>query len=142
MIFSQLIKSQLHTEKSNFEFLVKIKYQKLKFIKTCQNMKLVHQRIKDWRFDFEIWIFLNLENFLSIENFLFFLSFRPIFHHDTWWFKESSQHESCRPPWSLQLFFTHFSLKMLGSQDINLWIHAHELNNLVKFCPNLGRFFT
>ena len=71
--------------------------------------------------------FLNLEIFLSIENFLFFPNFRPNFHHDTKWFKGSSQHESCRSPWNLQLWFTQFLLKMLGSQDIILWIHAHEL---------------
>ena len=40
---SQLIKNQLYTEKSNFDFLVKIKCQELFFIQMCQNMKLVHQ---------------------------------------------------------------------------------------------------
>ena len=71
--------------------------------------------------------FLNLEIFLSIENFLFFLNFEPNFNHDARWFKRNFQHESCRSPWNIQLFFTQFFLKMLGSQDIILWIHAHEL---------------
>ena len=95
-ISSQLFKSQLYTEKSNFDFLVKIKCQRSQFIKKCQNVKLVHQEIKDWRYYFEIWNFHNLENFQSIENFLFFLNFRPNFHHDTRWFKKNFQHESCR----------------------------------------------
>ena len=52
-ICSQLIKSQLYTEKSNFDFLVKIKCQGPQFIKTCQNVKLVHQETKYLRFEFE-----------------------------------------------------------------------------------------
>ena len=43
---SQLIKNQLYTEKSNFDFLIKIKFQKSSFIKKCQNMKIVHQEIQ------------------------------------------------------------------------------------------------
>ena len=35
-------KSQLYTEKSNFDFLVKIQCQRSQFIKTCQNMKSFH----------------------------------------------------------------------------------------------------
>ena len=33
-------------ENANFDFLIKIKFQKSYFIKTCQNMKIVHQEIK------------------------------------------------------------------------------------------------
>ena len=97
-------------------------HQNMSKFETCSS---INQKI--WIFGFEIWNFLKLENFPSIENFLFFLNFKPIFDHDTRWFKKSSQHESYRSSWNQQLFFTHFSLKMLGSQDIILWIHAHEL---------------
>ena len=117
----QLIKNQLHTEKSIFDFLVKIKYQGSQFIKKCQNVKIVYQEIKDWRFGFKIWNFLNLEIFLSIENFFFSLNFKPNFHHVTRWFKESSQHESCSPPQNIQLLFKKFSQKMLVSQVMNFW---------------------
>ena len=53
----------LYTEKSNFDFLVKIKSQDSFFIKTCQIMKLVHQEIKKCKLGFEMRIFHNLEFF-------------------------------------------------------------------------------
>ena len=80
--FSQPIKSQLYTEKLNFDFLVKIKCQRSQFVKACQNMKLIHQEIKKSRFHFEKSKFLNLEFFLSFGNFMFFHNFEPNFHHD------------------------------------------------------------
>ena len=70
---SQLIKIWLYTKKSNFDFLVKIKYQRSQFIIACKNMKLIHQETKNSRFHFEKSKFLNLEIFLSVGNF-FFLS--------------------------------------------------------------------
>ena len=53
----------LYTEKSNFDFLVKIKSQDSFFIKTCQIMKLVHQEITKCKLGFENGIFHNLEFF-------------------------------------------------------------------------------
>ena len=121
--FSQLIKSQLYTKKLNFDFLVKIKCQRSQFIKTCQNMKLIHQEIKKSRFHFEKSKFLNLEIFLSVGNFMFFQNFEQIFHHDARWFKRNFQHESCRYPVYIQHFFSQFLLNMLGSQVVNSWSH-------------------
>ena len=69
--FSQLIKNQLYTEKSNFDFLVKIKCKRSQVIKTCQNMKLIHQKIKKSRFHFEKSKFLNLEIFLCWKFHIF-----------------------------------------------------------------------
>ena len=126
------MKSQQYTEKSNFNFLVKIKYQRSQFIKTCQNIKLVHQEIKKSRFHFEKSKFLNLEIFLSVWNFMFFHNFEQNFHHDAIWFKRNSQHESCRSTWNLQLFFTQLLPKMLGSQVMNLWIGVHEFCKLYQ----------
>ena len=79
MNFSQLMKSQMYTEKSNFDFLIKIKLQRLQFIKTCQNMKIVHKEIKKSRFHFEKSKFLNLEIFLSVGNSHFFITLSQIF---------------------------------------------------------------
>ena len=62
-----IVKSQTLT------FLVKIKCQRSQFIKTCQNMKLIHQEIQNSRFHFEKLKFL---------NFLFFHNFKQNFHHD------------------------------------------------------------
>ena len=81
-------------------------------------------------------------NFLSYENFLFFPNFAQPFHHDAIGFKENFQHESCSPPQNIQLWFTKFSQKMLGSQVMILWTRVHETFNLVKFCPSLGRILT
>ena len=53
----------LYTEKSNFDFLVKIKSQDSFFIKTFQIMKLVHQEITKCKLGFENEIFHNLEFF-------------------------------------------------------------------------------
>ena len=50
-------------EKSNFDFLVKIKCQDSFFIKTCQIVKLVHQQIKNHKLGFEMKKFHNLEFF-------------------------------------------------------------------------------
>ena len=61
--FSQLIKIWLYTEKSNFDFLVKIKCQELFFIKTCQIMKIVHQETQFCKLGFKIEKFHNLEFF-------------------------------------------------------------------------------
>ena len=61
--FSQLIKIWLYTEKSNFDFLVKIKCQGSFFIKMCQNMKLVHQETQFCKLGFKIENFHNLEFF-------------------------------------------------------------------------------
>ena len=60
---SQLIKNQLHTKKSNFDFLVKIKCQGSFFIKMCQNMKLDHQETQFCKLGFKIEKFHNLEFF-------------------------------------------------------------------------------
>ena len=60
---SQLIKNQMYTEKSNFDFLVKIKCQGSFFIKMCQNMKLVHQETQFCKLGFKIEKFHNLEFF-------------------------------------------------------------------------------
>ena len=135
MIFSQLIKSQLYIKKSNFDFLVKIKCQRSQFIKTCKNMKLVHQEIKKSRFHFEKSKFLNLEIFLSVGNFMFFHNFEQIFHHDARWFKKNFQNESCRSPWNLQLCFTQPLPKVLRSQVIILRTCGHETKHLVNFLP-------
>ena len=64
------------------------------------------------------------------------------FPHDAIGFKENIWHEICSPPQNLQLWFTKFSQKMLGSQVMILWIRVHETFNLVKFCPSLGRILT
>ena len=39
----QLMKSQLVHKKSNFDFLVNIKFQRSRFIKTFKNIKIDHQ---------------------------------------------------------------------------------------------------
>ena len=125
-ICSQLIKSQLYTEKSNIDFLVKSSakdHNSSKYVKMW-NFFIKKSRIED--FCFGNLKFLNLEIFL-IENFLFFLNFEPNFHHDARWFKGNFQYESCRSQWNLQIFFTQFLIKILGSQDIILWVHDHEL---------------
>ena len=57
------IKNWLYTEKSNFDFLVKIKCQGSFFIKMCQNMKRVHQEIQFSKLGFKVENFLNLEFF-------------------------------------------------------------------------------
>ena len=73
-----------------------------------------------------------------MENFLFFPNFFTMMQLDS---KKTSNvkvlvlHEIYN--FSSQSFFQ----KMLGYQDINLWIGVHELNNLVKICPSLGRFW-
>ena len=48
----------LYTEKSNFDFLVKIKSQDSFFIKTCQIMKLVHQEITKCKLGFKMEFFI------------------------------------------------------------------------------------
>lgn len=48
----------LYTEKSNFDFLVKIKSQDSFFIKKCQIMKLVHQETKKCKLGFEMEFFI------------------------------------------------------------------------------------
>ena len=132
----QLIDQKLIVyEKSNFDFLVKFKCQRSQFIKACQNMKLIHQEIKNSKFHLEKLKFLNLEIFLSVGNFLFFHNFKKNFHHDARWFKRNFQHEICRSPLSLQLCFTQLLPKVLGSQVIILRIHGHETKHLVKFLP-------
>ena len=113
-IFNQLIKSQLYTEKSNFDFLVKIKCQRSQFIKLCQNIKLIHQEIKNSRFHFEKSKLLNLEIFLSVGNFIFFHNFEPIFHHDARWFNRNFQNESYRYQWDLKQCIAELFLEMLG----------------------------
>ena len=60
---NQLIKSQLYTEKLNFDFLVKIKCQGSFFIKICQIMKLVHQETQNCKLGFKVENFHNLEFF-------------------------------------------------------------------------------
>ena len=90
-------------------------------------VKIWNLFIKKSRFHFEKSKFLNLEIFLSVENSCFFHNFRPNFHHDARWYKRNFQHESFIYPWNLQIFFTQLLLKMLLSQVIILWIHAHEL---------------
>ena len=53
----------LYTEKSNFDFWVKIKCQELFFIKTWQIMKLVHQETQKFKLGFKMEKFHNLEIF-------------------------------------------------------------------------------
>ena len=60
---SQLIKNQLYTEKSNFDFLVKIKCQGSFSIKICKIMKLVHQETHFCKLGFKVENFHNLEFF-------------------------------------------------------------------------------
>ena len=76
---SQLSQNWLYTEKSNFDFLVKIKCQDSFFIKTCQIMKLVHQEITKCKLGLEIRIFHNLEFFEVIKNPNFFLTLPHFF---------------------------------------------------------------
>ena len=99
-------------------FFIKIKFQRLQFIKTCQNVKLVHQEIKKPKFHFEKSKFLKLEFFLSVGNFMFFHNFKQNFHHDARWFKGNFQHESYISPWNLQLFFNNSFKKFL---DLKLY---------------------
>ena len=96
----------------------------------------VHQEIKKSRFHFEKSKFLNLEIFLSVGNFMFFHNFEQNFPHDARWFNRNFQHESFISPWNIQLLFTQLLLKVLVSQVIILWIHAHELKITAKFCPS------
>ena len=132
LIFSQLIKSQLYTEKSNFT----LKSQTLTFLSkssvkdhnSSKHVKIWNLFIKKSRNQDSILKkskFLNLKFFLSVENFLFFHNFEPNFHHNERWFKRKFQQESWRYPWNLQLYFTQLLVKTLGV--IILWIHAHEL---------------
>ena len=72
----------------------------------------------------------------------FFLTLSQYFHHDAIGFKQNFQHESCSPPESLQLLFTKFSQKKLGSQVMIFGTRVRETFNLVKFCPSLGRILT
>ena len=82
-----------------------------------------------------------LRNFSKCWKFHFH-NFEQNFHHDARWFKRNFQHESCRSPWNIQLFFTHIIPKVFGYQVIILWICGHETKHLVKFCPNLVRILT
>ena len=64
---------QLHTEKSNFDFLVNITFQRSNFIKTFKNIKLNHQEVKKVKSQLEKSRFPRLRNFLSVfihDNFI------------------------------------------------------------------------
>ena len=70
-IFQSTDQIWLYTEKSNFDFLVKIKCQDSFLIKTCQIMKLVHQEIKNYKLGFEMKKFHNFK-FSKLWKFLIF----------------------------------------------------------------------
>ena len=55
-------------KKSNFEFLIKIKFQESHFIKTCYNMKLVHQENQKSKFLWKSQSSKHLETFLSVKK--------------------------------------------------------------------------
>ena len=131
----------MYTEKSNFDFLVKIKCQGSFFIKTCQIMNLVHQETQNYKLGFKMENFHNLEIF-CYKIFLFFPNFVPFFHQDANGFKQNLQHESCSPSQSLQLLFTKFSQKNLGSQVMIFGTRVPKTFNLEKFCPSLGWILT
>ena len=73
---SQLMKSQLIHQKSNFDFLIKIEFQKSRFINTFKNMKIYHQKIKKVKIQFEKSNFSRLRNFSKC--------FRDCRHGDAW----------------------------------------------------------
>ena len=139
--FSQLIKIWLYTEKSNFDFLVKIKCQGSFFIKTCQIMKLVHQETQKCKLGFKMENFHNLEIFQVIKFSYFFLTLSHFFHQDENGLKENLQHESCILSQSLQLWLTKFYQKRLVSQVMIFGTRVPKTFNLEKICPNLGRFW-
>ena len=62
-IFQSTDQIWLYTEKSNFDFLVKIKCQESFSINTCQIMSLVHQETQNWKLGFKRKKFHNLEIF-------------------------------------------------------------------------------
>ena len=96
-------------------------HQNMSKYETCssRNQKFM---ISFWKVKFS-----KLRNFSKCWKFHVFHNFEPNLHHDSRWFKRNFQQESCRSPWNIQLFFTKLLLKVLGSQVIILWVHAHEL---------------
>ena len=112
-------KSQLYTEKSNFDFLVKIQCQRSQFIKTCQKYETYSSRNQKFKISFWNVKVLELRNFSKcLKLHVFFHNFKPIFHHDARGFRRNFQHESWRSPWYLKNFFTQLLLKILESQVI------------------------
>ena len=79
------VEFQLTDEKSTIHWKVKLwlfgqnQVSKVTFHQKCQNMKLIHQEIKKSRFHFENSKFSNLEIFLSVGNFIFFITLDKIF---------------------------------------------------------------
>ena len=123
-----------YTEKSNFDFLVKIKCQRSQFIKTCQNMKLINQEIKKSRFHFEKLKCYN-RNFSKCLKLHVFHNFKPIFHHDTRGFRRNFQQEICRSHVNLQLSCWKFIFNHLASWwkiGLKLWKNM-KLKHLEKF---------
>ena len=57
------MKSQLIHQKSNFDFLVNIKFQRSKFINTFKNINIDHQEVKKSKSQFEKSNFSRLRNF-------------------------------------------------------------------------------
>ena len=80
------------------------------FIKKSRNQEI---KISFWKVKIS-----KLRNFSLSIFFLFFHNFEQFFHYDARWFKGNFQHESCRSPWNLQLFFTQLLQKGLGSHVI------------------------
>ena len=76
---------QSNSQKSTVYWKVKlwlfgqIQVPKIIIHQKCQNMKLIHQEIKNSWFNFEKSKFLNLEIFLSVENSCFFMTLSQIF---------------------------------------------------------------
>ena len=68
------MKSQLIHQKSNFDFLIKIEFQRSHFIKTFKNMKLNHQEIKKVKSDFEKSKFSRQRKFSKCFKSYFFMT--------------------------------------------------------------------
>ena len=76
------------TQKSNFDFLVNIRIQKSRIIKTLKTIKLHSNKTLNMKV-------VGIDEFYKFWS-VFHLNFLANFHQVPIWFSQSGQHESCR----------------------------------------------